>query len=136
MNSVCILGRMVRDPELRYSTGENSTAVCSFTLAVDRPRKDDEADFIRCIAFGKTGEVIGKHLTKGRQAAVTGRIQTGSYEKDGVRHYTTDVIVERFDFVGSKNDAPAPTKEPEQMRIPADAIPEGFETIPEDDVPF
>lgn len=130
MNIVCLIGRLTRDPELRYTTGEKPTAVCNFTLAVDR--MNEGADFIRCIAFGKTAEVIGKHMTKGRQGAVKGRIQTGSYEdRNGQNHSTTDVIAERFYFVGSKNEKPQEEKPQEQM-----AIPEGFETIDESDVPF
>lgn len=136
MNISILIGRLTRDPELRYSTGENQTAICSFTIAVDRPGKDDTADFIRCVSFGKQGEVIEKYFHKGKQIGIQGHIQTGSYEKDGVTHYTTDVVVDRFYFVGSKSDAPAPEKAPEQMQIPAEAIPDGFEVIDESDVPF
>lgn len=127
MNSVILIGRLTKDPETRYTTGDNQMAVCRFTLAVDRIGKDKGADFIGCVAFGKTAEVIGKYMSKGRQMAVNGHIQTGSYEKDGQKRYTTDVIVDRMEFVGSKNDE----KPQEQMEIP-----EGFETIDESDVPF
>lgn len=127
MNSVILIGRLTKDPETRYTTGDNQMAVCRFTLAVDRIGKDKGADFIGCVAFGKTAEVIGKYMSKGRQMAVTGHIQTGSYEKDGQKRYTTDVIVDRMEFVGSKNEE----KPQEQMEIP-----EGFETIDESDVPF
>lgn len=125
MNISVIIGRLTKDPEVRYTTGANQTAVCNFTLAVDRI--GEGADFITCVAFGKTAENIGKFMSKGRQLAVRGHIQTGSYEKDGQRRYTTDVIVERAKFVGSKNEE----KPQEQMEIP-----EGFETIDESDVPF
>lgn len=128
MNSVILIGRITKDPEVRYTTGAQAIAVCNFTLAVDRQKKDAQADFIRCIAFGKTAELIGKYITKGRKLAVQGRIQTGSYEKDGQKVFTTDVIVDRMEFVGSKNDEAKPD---EQM-----AIPEGFETIDESEVPF
>ena len=135
MNSVCLLGRITKDPELRYSTGENQVAVCSFTLAVDRAGRDRGTDFIRCIAFGKTAEVIGKYITKGRQMGIAGHIQTGSYEnRDGQTVYTTDVIVDRMDFVGDKSNShgeSSPAPEPEEMEIP-----DGFETIDDDDVPF
>lgn len=137
MNVVVLIGRLVRDPELRYSSGDAPTAICTFTMAVDRQkREDDTADFIRCIAFGRQGENISKYLTKGRQIGVRGRIQTGSYEKDGQTHYTTDVIVERFDFIGNKSDAEAPAKESEQMKLPEDQIPDGFAVIDDEDVPF
>ena len=125
MNISVLIGRLTKDPEVRYTTGANQTAVCNFTLAVDRI--GEGADFITCVAFGKTAENIGKFMSKGRQLAVRGHIQTGSYEKDGQRRYTTDVIVERAKFVGSKNEE----KPQEQMEIP-----EGFETIDESDVPF
>lgn len=138
MNVVVLIGRLVRDPELRYSSGDAPTAICTFTMAVDRQkREDDTADFIRCIAFGRQGENISKYMTKGRQIGVKGRIQTGSYEKDGQMHYTTDVIVDRFDFIGNKSDAQeAPAKEPKQMKLPEDQIPDGYAVIDEEDVPF
>lgn len=128
MNISVIIGRLTKDPEVRYTTGANQTAVCNFTLAVDRI--GEGADFITCVAFGKTAENIGKFMSKGRQLAVRGHIQTGSYEKDGQRRYTTDVIVERAKFVGSKtDDKPSDAK-------PLQEIPDGFETIDESDVPF
>lgn len=127
MNICLLIGNFVRDPEVRYTTGANQTAVCNFTLAVDRI--GEGADFITCVAFGKTAENIGKYMSKGRQLAVRGHIQTGSYEKDGQRKYTTDVIVERAEFVGSKNDEAKP-----QQKL--SDIPDGFETIDESDVPF
>ena len=99
MNKVILMGRLTRDPEVRYSQGENATAVARYTLAVDRRfnRNNDEqtADFINCVAFGRSGEFAEKYLHKGTKIAVTGRIQTGSYtNKDGVKVYTTDVVVE------------------------------------------
>lgn len=108
MNKVILMGRLTRDPEVRYSQGENATAVARYTLAVDRrfSRNNDEqtADFINCVAFGRAGEFAEKYLHKGTKIAVTGRIQTGSYtNKDGVRVYTTDVVVEDHEFAESKN---------------------------------
>lgn len=106
MNKVILIGRCTRDPEVRYSQGENATAVARYTLAVDRQFKrdgDQSADFINCIAFGKRGEFAEKYLRKGTKIAVVGRIQTGSYtNKDGQRVYTTDVIVDEHEFVESK----------------------------------
>lgn len=108
MNKVILMGRLTRDPEVRYSQGENATAVARYTLAVDRRfnRNNDEqtADFINCVAFGRSGEFAEKYLHKGTKIAVTGRIQTGSYtNKDGVKVYTTDVVVEDHEFAESKN---------------------------------
>ncbi|MDU7125182.1 MAG: single-stranded DNA-binding protein, partial [Streptococcus sp.] len=95
--------RLTKDPELRFAAG-SGTAVARFTLAVNRQFKKDEADFISCIAFGKTGETIAQYITKGRQLAISGNIRTGSYEaQDGTRRYTTDVVVESFDFIDSSN---------------------------------
>lgn len=106
MNKVILIGRCTRDPEVRYSQGENATAVARYTLAVDRQFKMDgeqSADFINCIAFGKRGEFAEKYLRKGTKIAVVGRIQTGSYtNKDGQKVYTTDVIVDEHEFVESK----------------------------------
>jgi len=101
MNKVILIGRLTKDPELNYAAG-TGTAVTRFTLAVTRPFKKDETDFINCIAFGKTGETIAQYLTKGRQLAVTGSIRTGSYDsKDGTKRYTTDIVVDSFEFIGS-----------------------------------
>ena len=104
MNRVVLLGRLTRDPELNFAAG-TGTAVCRFSLAVTRPFKKDETDFINCIAFGKTGETISQYLTKGRQLAVTGSIRTGSYDaKDGTKRYTTDIVVDSFEFIGQGNN--------------------------------
>lgn len=109
MNKVILMGRLTRDPEVRYTQGENQMAIARYTLAVDRRfnRSNDEntADFIPCVAFGKSGEFAEKYLRKGIKIAVTGRIQTGSYtNKDGVKVYTTDVVVEDQEFAESKNN--------------------------------
>lgn len=108
MNKVILMGRLTRDPEVRYSQGEKATAIASYSLAVDRRFKNAEgkydADFINCKAFGKAGEFAEKYLKKGTKIAVVGRIQTGSYEnKEGQKVYTTDVIVEEQEFAESKN---------------------------------
>lgn len=100
MNKVVLVGRMTKDPDLRFAAG-SGTAVCRFTLAVNRRKKEDGADFINCVSFGKTAETIAQYFTKGRQIAISGHIQTGSYEaQDGTKRYTTDVAVESFDFIG------------------------------------
>lgn len=108
MNKVVIIGRFTRDPEIKYTTGENATATARFSLAVNRRFKNKEgnydADFINCVAFGKTAEFIEKYFTKGMAIGITGRIQTGSYtNKEGQKVYTTDVVVEETEFVESKN---------------------------------
>ena len=110
MNKVILMGRLTRDPEVRYSQGENPTAIARYTLAVDRRfnrnNDDQSADFIGCVAFGRAGEFAEKYFRKGTKIAVTGRIQTGSYtNKDGVRVYTTDVVVEEQEFAESKNSS-------------------------------
>ena len=103
MNSVVLIGRLARDPELSY-TPNTQTAVCHFTLAVDRPRRQGEergADFLRITVFGRQAETCDRYLSKGRQAAVHGRIETGSYKnRDGVTVYTTDIIADNVEFLG------------------------------------
>ena len=107
MNKVILMGRLTKDPDIRYSAGENSTAVARYTLAVDRRfRRDGEqsADFIGCVAFGRAAEFAEKYFHQGIKIAVTGRIQTGSYtNRDGNKVYTTDVVVEEQEFAESKN---------------------------------
>ena len=110
MNKVILMGRLTRDPDVRYSQGENPSAIARYTLAVDRRfvRRDNPdaqtADFIGCVAFGRAGEFAERYLKKGTKICVTGRIQTGSYtNKDGVKVYTTDVVVEDQEFAESKN---------------------------------
>lgn len=105
MNKWVGIGRLTRDPELNFQAN-SGMAICRFRLAVTRPFKKDETDFINCIAFNKRAETIAQYLTKGRQLAVTGSIRTGSYDaKDGTKRYTTDIVVDSFEFIGSnKND--------------------------------
>ena len=107
MNIVVLMGRLTRDPEVRYSAGENPLAIARYTLAVDRRfRRDGEqsADFISCVAFGKAAEFAEKYFHQGIRITVSGRIQTGSYtNKDGQKVYTTDVVAEDQEFAESKN---------------------------------
>lgn len=102
MNKVVLIGRLTKDPELRFAAGSGN-AVSRFSVAVTRQFKKEETDFINCVAFGKTAETISQYLTKGSQLALTGSIRTGSYDaKDGTKRYTTDVAVDSFEFIGSK----------------------------------
>lgn len=147
MNKVILMGRLTRDPEVRYSQGENATAIARYTLAVDRRfnrnNDDQTADFISCVAFGRSGEFAEKYLHKGTKIAVTGRIQTGSYtNKDGVKVYTTDVVVEDQEFAESKNasqqagDDYAPTGRTQSAPMAAG---DGFMNIPDgidEELPF
>lgn len=125
MNKVVLMGRLTRDPDIRYTQGENPMCIARYTLAVDRRFARDNnnqqnADFISCIAFGKSGEFVEKYLKRGMKVAVTGRIQTGSYtNRDGQKVYTTDVVVEEHEFAESRNAgsgsaaaAPPPVAEP------------------------
>lgn len=108
MNNVVLMGRLTRDPDVRYSTqGDSQMAIARFTLAVDRRFKrngdDQNADFISCVAFGKTAEFVEKYVNKGTKLTLSGRIQTGSYtNKDGQKVYTTDVVAENVEFAESK----------------------------------
>lgn len=142
MNSVSLVGRLARDPDVRYTPSQ--MAVARFTVAVDRPfSRDSEqtADFISCVAFGKSAEFIEKYFTKGRPIGITGRIQTGSYtNKDGVKVYTTDVVADRVEFVGNKSDngysgsGAAPSRAGGDP-LPPDILP-GFTELEDDDLPF
>lgn len=127
MNKVILVGRLVKDPDIRYSQGANTNCVARYTLAVDRKFKQEgqpTADFINCIAFGKLGEFAEKYLRQGIKIAVTGRIQTGSYtNKDGQKIYTTDVVVEEQEFCESKSQSnsqpqPTPSNDNSWMNIP------------------
>ena len=131
INKVVLLGNLTKDPEL-IRTGDG-IVIAKFTLAVSRQLKKNEADFINCIAFGKTGETITKYFTKGSKIAITGNIRTGSYDaKDGTKRYTTDVIVETFEFVESKK------KETNELDKQASNFPDPFTKEHEepDDIPF
>lgn len=155
MNTVTLIGRLARDPELSY-TPNTQTACCRFTLAVDRPRKNGEdqgADFLRIVVWGAQGENCDRYLSKGRQVAVMGRIQTGSYkDRNGQTVYTTDVVADRVEFLGSaggensrsdgsyqrngSNYQPqnnAPQNGDKQLGF--NDLPQGFSTV-DDDVPY
>ena len=113
MNKVILMGRLTREPEVRYSQGDNAMAVARYTLAVDRRfnrnNDDQTADFISCVAFGRSGEFAEKYLHKGTKIAITGRIQTGSYtNQEGQKIYTTDVVVERQEFLEKRADNSQP----------------------------
>lgn len=138
MNKVTLIGRLTKDPDVRYSQGEQQTAIARYSLAVARKFKRDgepEADFINCVAFGKTGEFAEKYLHKGTKIAVIGRIQTGSYtNKDGQKVYTTDVVVEEHEFCESKN-----TQSAQEPSAPPSPSNDGFMNIPDgisDEIPF
>ncbi|RHP87810.1 single-stranded DNA-binding protein [Roseburia sp. AM59-24XD] len=147
MNKVILMGRLTRDPEIRYANNENNTCIANYTLAVDRrfKRQGDEqtADFIRCVAMGRGGEFAEKYLHQGIKLVVTGRIQTGSYtNKDGQRIYTTDVVVEEQEFAESKaaaqNGNGGQSAPPVQSGA-ADNSNDGFMNIPngiEEELPF
>ena len=137
MNKVIIIGRFTRDPEIKYTTGENATATARFSLAVNRRFKNKEgnydADFINCVAFGKTAEFIEKYFTKGMAIGITGRIQTGSYtNKEGQKVYTTDVVVEETEFVESKNKGTSDNVPNNNTNSNSDFE----EVISEDEMPF
>jgi single-strand DNA-binding protein len=129
MNRVVLIGRLTKDPELRFAAG-SGTGVSRFTIAINRQFKKDETDFINCVAFGKTAETISQYLRKGRQIAVTGSIRTGSYDaKDGTKRYTTDVAVESFEFIGNKEDSGNPTQN-------GDFTEDGLIPVEDGDTPF
>lgn len=141
MNKVILMGRLTREPDVRYSQNvDGSMAIARYTLAVDRRRgKDQEqtSDFISCVAFGKSGEFAEKYLHQGTKIAVTGRIQTGSYtNKDGQKVYTTDVVVEDHEFAESKSAATNTPSRPEPGQMLGDgymAIPDG---VDDEGLPF
>lgn len=139
MNKAALVGRLTRDPEIRRTQGENSMTVARYTLAVGRRYKKDggqQADFISCVAFGKNGDFADKYLRKGMKIAVTGRIQTGSYQKqDGTKVYTTDVVVEEHDFCESRGASSGSSGSAQAPAVDSD----GFMDIPDDideDLPF
>ncbi len=151
MNKVILMGRLTRDPEVRYSAGENALAIARYTLAVDRRFKRDgeaTADFINCVSFGRTAEFAEKYFYKGIRITICGRIQPGSYtNRDGQKVYTTEVVVEEQEFSESKaasqgyaaaNTVPQPMQ-PADMPTPSAASADGFMNIPDgidDELPF
>ena len=146
MNKVILMGRLTRDPEVRYSAGENSLAIARYILAVDRRFKRDgeaTADFISCVVFGKQAEFAEKYFRQGIRIVVSGRIQTGSYtNRDGVKVYTTEVVVEEQEFAESKAVSDSHVnRSASQPAAPdmADSSAEGFMNIPDEiggELPF
>jgi len=142
MNRVILMGRLVRDPEIRYSQGENSLAVARYTLAVDRRGRRNQndgqptADFIRCVSFGQRAEFAEKYMHQGMRMLVSGSIQTGSYQnKDGQTVYTTDIIVDDQEFADSKGQGSGSSSYPKESSGPfmggSDSLSEGFMSIPD-----
>ena len=144
MNKVVLMGRLTRNPDVRYSQGEKATCVARYTLAVNRRfRRDGEqdADFINCVAFGRQGEFAEKYMKQGTKIVISGRIQTGSYtNRDGVKVYTTDVVVEECEFAESKNAAGDNSGfTPSDRPSPSSAAGDGFMNIPDgidEELPF
>lgn len=139
MNKVILMGRLTRDPEVRYSQGDKPTAIARYTLAIDRRNKTSDSnrttDFVSCVAFGKMADFVETYLHKGTKVLITGRIQTGSYtNKDGQKIYTTDVVVDEHEFAESKSQADKSTTD---MSAPVSE--DGFMHIPDDieeELPF
>ena len=144
MNKVVLMGRLTRDPEVRYTQGDNPMAIARYTMAVDRRFKREgeaTADFISCVAFGKLAEFAEKYFRQGLKVIVSGRIQTGSYtNKDGQKVYTTDVVVEECEFAESKNAAGDNSGfTPSDRPSPSSAAGDGFMNIPDgidEELPF
>jgi single-strand DNA-binding protein len=138
MNKVVLMGRLTRDPEVRYSQAAEPLAIARYTLAVDRrfsrrnaDNGEQTADFINCVSFGKTAEFAEKYFKKGIKIAISGRIQTGSYtNKEGAKVYTTEVVVEEQEFAESKN-ANSGSNGGEGRPTPSDADASGFMDIPD-----
>ena len=138
MNKVILMGRLTRDPDVRWTQGPEQSAVARYTLAVDRRFQKEggaTADFIGCVAFGRQAEFAEKYLRQGTKIAITGRIQTGSYtNREGRKIYTTDVVVEEQEFAESKN-----AERPREQGATPQADMDGFMTIPDgvdEDIPF
>ena len=133
MNTVSLIGRLTKDPEVRYGAA-TQMAIARFSIAIDRGKDKDGndrgADYPSIVCFGKTAENAEKYLAKGKLVGITGRIQTGSYEKDGKKYYTTEVLADRVEFLEkaggtAQNTAPTPTP-----------VPAGFNQLDDEDIPF
>ena len=142
MNSVQLIGRLTKDPDVRYGA-ESQSAVARFSIAIDRGKdKNGESkgtDFPSIVCFGKTAELVEKYVGKGRLVAISGRIQTGKYEKDGRTVYTTDVVADRVEFLdrGDKTEGSGRAPQSSQDTVPAGFEPvSGFESVTDDDIPF
>ena len=136
MNKVWLIGRLTKDPDIRYSQAEPPMAVARYTLAVDRRKQKDgenNADFISCVAFGKNGEFAEKYLRKGIKISVTGHIQTGSYMKNDEKVYTTEVVVEEQEFVEKKQDGGSA---PQGFKTLDDAVKNWHEVNASEPLPF
>ena len=147
MNKVILMGRLTRDPEVRYSQGENATAVARYSIAVNRRFKragEPDADFFNCVAFGRQAEFVERYLRQGTKIVVCGRLQTGSYtNRDGVKVNTVDIVVEEQDFAESKaaNGTPSSSYQasPAPVAAPSADIGDGFMNIPDgidEELPF
>ena len=143
MNKVILMGRLTRDPSVRYTQGAESTCIARYTLAVDRRIKQEgqqAADFIGCVAFGKNGEFAEKYLKQGTKIVINGRIQTGSYtNRDGNKVYTTDIVVEEQEFAESKAAAERNQQQEAEPRQLSEVEKNGFMSIPDgidEELPF
>ena len=146
MNKVILMGRLTRDPEVKYSHGDNATAIARFTLAVERRIKRDNeasADFINCVSFGRSAEFAEKYFRKGTKIVICGRIQTGSYtNKDGQKVYTTDIVIEEQDFAESKatsqqnNSGSVQNNSNSRQSQKPQPDPDEFMSVDDDDLPF
>ena len=141
MNKVILMGRITRDPEVRYAQNDSSMAIARYTMAVDRrgsrnSQNEQTADFINCVAFGKAGEFAEKYFRKGTKIAIAGRIQTGNYtNKDGVKIYTTDIVVEEQEFAESRQNTSGDTS----YSTTPSSVGDGFMNIPDgidEELPF
>ncbi len=136
MNSVSLIGRLTRDPEVRYGAG-SQTAIARFSIAIDRGKdrngEDKGADFPNIVCFGKTAELVERFMKKGRLVGIQGRIQTGKYEKDGRTVYTTEVVADRVEFLDRGDNAEGGSG----FRAERDEqVPHGFTQVTDDDIPF
>lgn len=140
MNKVILIGRLVRDPEIRYSNSAQPIAIAHYTLAVARSYKrngEAEADFIDCIAFGKLAETAEKYLKKGKQLSVVGRLQIRTYEdKSGTKRKVAEIIIEEHHFIGSKSDTSGQNMQPAQPQSSQDGFYPVDENIDDADLPF
>lgn len=130
MNSVSLVGRLTRDPDVRYTA--EGMAIARFSLAISRPTKEKQTDYPNVKALGKTAEVIEKYCEKGKQIAVQGSIQTGSYDKNGTTVYYTEVLANRIELLGSREK---PAEDTPDGFEPAEDVPDGFEAT-DDELPF
>lgn len=145
MNKVALMGRLTRDPEIRFSNSQNPVEIANFSLAVNRRYKRDgepDADFFDCVAFGKTAEVLEKYVAKGTQIGIVGRLQSRTWEdQEGRKRKAIEVVVEELDFCGSKKESQSTGRQEEPAPAPAaEGMPEGFFPIQEgaedEDLPF